>query len=139
MSGLRRRNQTTISKRVNIIAVNIEVNIPIANVTEKPLIGPDPKEYRHSAANSVVKLESIIVVRARLYPASIAEIGVRPKATSSRILSKIKTFASTAIPIVKTIPAIPGSVKVACSTDNAPTIKTMLKNRAILAKTPKRP
>ena len=44
MSGLRRRNQTTISKRVSIIAVNIEVNIPIANVTEKPLMGPDPKE-----------------------------------------------------------------------------------------------
>ena len=32
---------------------------------------------------------------------------------SSLILEKIKTLASTAIPIVKTIPAIPGNVKVA--------------------------
>ena len=42
--GLRFRNQTTINNRVNIIAVNIEVTIPIAKVTEKPLIGPDPNE-----------------------------------------------------------------------------------------------
>ena len=33
--------------------------------------------------------------------------------SSSLILSKIKTFASTAIPTVKIIPAIPGRVKVA--------------------------
>ena len=32
---------------------------------------------------------------------------------SSLILSKIKTFASTAIPTVKIIPAIPGNVNVA--------------------------
>ena len=33
--------------------------------------------------------------------------------SSSLILSKIRTFASTAIPIVKIIPAIPGKVSVA--------------------------
>ena len=48
------------------MAVNIDVIIPIAKVTANPFIGPDPKEYKQSAANNVVKFESIIVVKARL-------------------------------------------------------------------------
>ena len=42
---------------------------------------------------------------------------------SSLILSKISTFASTAIPTVKIIPAIPGSVNVASNSVNIPTNK----------------
>ena len=81
----------------------------------------------------------MIVVNALLYPASIADIGVRPNKTSSLIRSKISTFASTAMPIVSTIPAIPGRVRVACKADKAPKIMTILKNRAKFAKIPNKP
>ena len=96
-------------------------------VTAKPLIGPEPKIYKKSAANRVVRFESIIVEIARLYPLSIAGIAERPFLSSSRIRSKIKTFASTAIPIVKTMPAIPGRVNVACRVDNSAIIRMILK------------
>ena len=43
--------------------------------------------------------------------------------TSSFILSKIKTLASTAIPTVKIIPAIPGNVSVASNNVKIPTNK----------------
>ena len=58
-------------------------------------------------------LASIIVLSACLKPLSIALIIDLPDLNSSRILSNISTLASTAIPIVKAIPAIPGKVKVA--------------------------
>ena len=44
-----------------MIAVNIDVAIPIINVTEKPFIGPLPNENNARAANNVVKLASTIV------------------------------------------------------------------------------
>ena len=44
-----------------IIAVNIEVAMPIIKVTEKPFIGPLPNENNARAANKVVKFASIIV------------------------------------------------------------------------------
>ena len=47
--GRRRRSHNTTIRRVTMIAVNIEVTIPIARVTAKPLIGPEPKEYRKIA------------------------------------------------------------------------------------------
>ena len=43
---------------------------------------------------------------------SYEELTVLPVAISSRIRAKIMTFASTAIPIPRMIPAIPGSVRV---------------------------
>ena len=96
-----------------IIAVNIEVAIPIIKVTEKPLIGPLPNENKARAANNVVKLASIIVEIALWKPASIASTIFLPALNSSLILSKIKTFASTAIPTVRIIPAILGRDRVA--------------------------
>ena len=59
-----------------------------------------------------------------------------PFACSSRILSYTKTFASTAIPIVKTIPAIPASVKTAPNEASVPKIKMMFANKAISATIP---
>jgi len=38
------RNHKTIKNLVNIIDVNIDVRIPIANVTANPFIGPEPNE-----------------------------------------------------------------------------------------------
>ena len=119
--------------------MNIEVKIPIDNVTAKPLTGPEPRPNNIIAAISVVMFASTIVLKASLYPVSIVAIGERPCLTSSLILSKIYTFACTAIPIVKTIPAIPGSVKVALIDVSIANKINKLKIKAILAKIPNTP
>ena len=49
------------SNLVTMIAVNIDVMIPSDKVTEKPLIGSEPKLYRNNAANKVVRFEPIMV------------------------------------------------------------------------------
>ena len=121
---------------VPTIAVNIEVMIPIDKVMEKPFIAPVPNEYSTKATIKVVKFASQIVKNALSYPASIASRGSLPRASSSLILEKIRTFASTAIPTVSTIPAMPGRVKVADRTYITATTKTMLKLRAKLAAIP---
>ena len=59
-----------------------------------------------------------------------------PFLISSLILSKIRTLASIDIPIVKTIPAIPGKVSDAESCAKIPSIKNILKNRARFATIP---
>ena len=48
-----------------MIAVNMEVTMPMASVTAKPRTGPEPKAYNSTAANSVVTFASMIVVSAR--------------------------------------------------------------------------
>ena len=55
------------------------------------------------------------------------------------LISKIKTLASTAIPIVNTIPAIPGRVKVAPIVPNRDIIIKRLAIREIFAINPKEP
>ena len=87
--------------------------IPMASVTANPLIGPVPSAKRASAAIRVVALASKIVLHAFSNPISIEVRGVLLSLISSRIRSKIKTFASTAIPTVKINPANPGNVRVA--------------------------
>ena len=59
---------------------------------------------------NVVRLASIIVIVAREKPLRIAALMRAPSASSSRIRSKIRTLASTAIPTVNTRPAIPDNV-----------------------------
>ena len=61
-AGFRLFIHAEIIRRVSIIAVNIEVIIPIINVTAKPLIGPDPKLNKIKAAINVVKFASTIVL-----------------------------------------------------------------------------
>lgn len=51
---------------VTVNAVNTEVKIPIANVTEKPFTGPDPIKNNILAAIKVVIFASKIVDKARL-------------------------------------------------------------------------
>jgi len=76
------------------------------------------------------------VANALLYPISIAFIRVLLASNSSRILSKIRTFASTAMPIVRIMPAIPGRVRVAPNEAIAPIISITFIIRAILATKP---
>ena len=59
------------------------------------------------------------------------------RSVSSFILSKIKTFASTAIPTVKIIPAMPGKVSVASKIVNIPTNRIKLIIKAMFATKPK--
>ncbi len=94
-------------------AQKTEVTIPIARVIPKPLTGPVPSQIKIDAVIKVVKFASMIVENAFAYPPSSAFSEFLPDLNSSRIRSKIKIFASTAIPIVRTRAAIPGNVKVA--------------------------
>tara|TARA_E500000178_G_C16765813_1_gene636851 strand:- start:79 stop:447 length:369 start_codon:yes stop_codon:yes gene_type:complete len=96
--------------------------IPIIKEIENPLIGPKPKAKRKIAANKVVKLESRIVTKAELKPSFFGLSVLCLK--FSLILSKIKTLASTHIPIVKTTPIMPGKVKVAFNIDISANNKT---------------
>ena len=57
---------------VHIIAVNIEVTIPIDKVIAKPLTGPVPITYKIKAAIRVVTFASKIVINALENPSLIA-------------------------------------------------------------------
>jgi len=57
---------------VHIIAVNIDVTIPIESVIAKPLTGPVPITYKINAAIKVVTLASKIVTKALEKPSLIA-------------------------------------------------------------------
>ena len=121
---------------VHIMAVNIDVTIPTDRVIAKPFTGPVPIRYKIKAAISVVTFASKIVTKALEKPSLIAVCGSL-FFSSSRILENIKTLASTAMPTVKTIPAIPGSVKEAPRRDITPVIKMRLIIKEIFAAIPK--
>ena len=57
-------------------------------------------------------------------------------ACSSRSLSKIRTLASTAMPMVRITPAMPGSVKTAPMALMNPSTSTRFSMRAMLAMAP---
>ena len=57
--------------------------------------------------------QSMMVMKARLNPRSTACRTFFPARSSSRMRSKIRTFASTAMPRVRISPAIPGRVRAA--------------------------
>ncbi len=118
------------------IAVNILVIIPQHKTIAKPLIGPEPNWYKISAARIVVTFASIIVVIALEKPLSTADLDFLPFSNSSLILSKIITFASTAIPTVKINPAIPGNVRVASNIDKIDKTSIRLKINPVEAMKP---
>ena len=121
------------------IAVKSDVPIPINNVVAKPLIGPVPKTNKINAVKPVVILASRIDDSALLNPSATAFCAPLPLRNSSRIRSKMSTFASTEIPIVNTIPAIPGSVKTAPRPARIPKINKMFSAKAMSAYTPEEP
>ena len=102
------------------IAVNIDTKTPIARVTANPLTNPVPIEYKIPAVISEETLESLIESQALLNPNSKACFLDLPHLSSSFILSKIKILASTAIPIERINPAIPGKVRVTGGIKNKP-------------------
>ncbi len=99
--------------RVHSTAVNRLAIRPTTSVTAKPLIGPVPNWNRNAALMSVVMCASKMVRNARSNPSWTAWRIPRWWRSSSRMRSKMSTFASTDMPIVSTMPAMPGSVRVA--------------------------
>ena len=65
------------------------------NVTAKPFIGPDPNWSNIKAATKVVAFESMIALRAFSNPLFTEALRGLPLASSSLILSFIRTLAST--------------------------------------------
>ena len=110
--------------------------IPIPNVIANPFTGPDPKANNITAAIKVVIFASNTVIFAFEYPVSKAWMIDFSVFNSSYILSKIKTLASTAMPTVKIIPAIPGKVNVASKIVNTPTNINKFAIKAVLAINP---
>ena len=95
-------------KWVTVSAVNMETITPMPSVVAKPTIVPVPRKNSTAHAIRVVMLESRIAVNARLKPESIALLTVLPFLSSSLTRSKMMTFASTAIPMDRMMPAMPG-------------------------------
>src|SRR5262249_23342694 len=108
------RRCSQIRKRVftTKIAEIIEAMMPMISVIAKPCTGPVPTAYRMRAVRIVLTFESTIAFIAWRKPSSTARRSDLPCTSSSRMRSKISTFASTAMPIDSTKPANPGSVSV---------------------------
>ena len=121
------------------IAVNNDVAIPINKVVAKPWMGPVPNINNIKPVKPVVMFASKIDDNALLNPSLIASFWAFPFASSSLIRSKISTFASTEIPIVNIIPAIPGSVNTAPNPARIPKINIILTTKATSAKAPALP
>ena len=83
--------------------------------------------YRTKAVRPVVIFASRIDDNALLKPSLMDCFNPFSFLSSSLTLSKIKTLASTEIPIVRTIPAIPGRVNTAPRPASTPKIR--LNNR----------
>ena len=79
---------------------------------------------------------STIVQKTRENPTEIAVRGGLPVRISSLIRSKMRTFASTPIPIVRMTPAIPGRVRVAAKYAIAPIRMSRFSTRAMTALIP---
>ena len=99
-------------------AVNMDRTIPSARVDAKPLTVPEPLQNRTTAAIRVVTLPSMMADKALEKPVLIADFTVFPTPISSLIRVKMITLASTAIPMDRIIPAIPGKVRVTSNADN---------------------
>ena len=136
--GLYLLYQKVIIPLLNNKELNIVVITPRAKVTANPLTGPEPNWNRIKAASKVVIFASTIVLKASLKPLSIAPILDLPDLDSSLILSKIRTLASTAMPIVNAIPASPGKVNVASNIPNNEIINKTFIISDIFAATPNR-
>ena len=86
--------------------------IPIASVCANPFTVPEPLNHNTAAAIRVVILPSKIADKAFWKPIFREFFTLLPRTISSRTRAKMITLASTAIPMPRMIPAIPGSVNV---------------------------
>ena len=122
-------------------AVNNEVKIPMIKVNANPLIGPVPKTYKMIPVSKLVIFASMIADNAplTLNPSWIDCFKPFFFERPSLILSKMITLASTDIPMVKMIPAIPGRVSTALKDAKIPKMNKIFTNSAVFAKIPALP
>src|SRR3989344_187442 len=98
--------------RETVMAVNILIKTPIPKVRAKPLTTLVPIQKRITEVIRLDMFESRMEGHARLKPSVTAAKISLSFFSSSLVLSKIRIFASTAIPIERINPAIPAAVKV---------------------------
>ena len=102
--------------RVTTIAENMLTATPIASVIANPRTNDapnwSPNQNRIAHVMKVATFESRIEGHARRKPVSIAVASGRPRRSSSFIRSKMRMFASTAMPTERMNAAIPESVSV---------------------------
>ena len=122
--------------RVTTMEVKSEATSPMISEVAKPRTGPVPVERRMKPAIRVVTWASKMVQNARSYPWSTAARAVFPLASSSRTRSLISTLASTAMPRVRTKPAMPGRVRVALNSASPARMSTPLRISATSAMSP---
>ena len=94
------------------MAVNILIRTPRPRVSAKPFTEEVPSQNKTMAVIILEMFESRIESQARANPSCIASFKCFPLASSSRILSKMRMLASTAIPIERINPARPAAVRV---------------------------
>src|SRR3989344_1503423 len=95
-----------------VIAVNIEITTPKPRVKAKPLTAEVPNQNKMIAVMIEEMFESLIESQALENPSCRESWIFLPFFNSSFVLSKIKMFASTAIPMERINPAIPAAVNV---------------------------
>src|SRR5207245_2787149 len=134
----RRDTRRSYTTRVPNTPVRRLVRMPRQSVTANPRTGPVPNWNRIRPEQNVVTFESRIAYQARSKPLSIAARGVLPRRSSSRMRSRIRTFASTAMPMVSTMPAMPGSESVKPKAAKVPIRKSRFRSSAASATTPPR-
>ncbi len=93
-------------------AENMLSNIPMLKVKAKPLIKLVPNQKRIKATIKVVIFPSLIEGQLLLNPSIKETLKLFSCFISSLILEKIKTLASTAMPIERIKPPMPAKVKV---------------------------
>ena len=106
--------------RVAATAVTSEITVPMNSIRAKPLTPAVATANSTRAVMHVTTLASTIVWKPFWYPVWMAARTVFPSRTSSLMRSKMTTFASAATPIVRMMPANPGSVSVTPKSRIAP-------------------
>ena len=102
----------SMTTRVTTTAVKSEMSTPTISVNAKPLGPAVLNRKRIAAVRNVTTFASMMALMPFEYPVSTADLAFLPARASSRIRSKITTFASAATPMVRMAPAIPGRVRV---------------------------
>ncbi len=90
----------------------MDTMIPMPSVWAKPFTVPEPISHSTTAAISVVMLPSRIADNAFWKPVFSELRTLLPLAISSFTRAKMMTFASTAMPMPRMMPAMPGRVSV---------------------------
>lgn len=118
------------------IAEIIDTITPIKKVRANPLIKEVPNQNKIKEVIMLEIFESLTESQALLNPWEIDSETPSLFASSSFILSKIKTFASTAIPSEIINPAIPAAVNVTGINLNKDNTITIYKDKATTANNP---